>query len=200
MTHRWVDRTDRARRGHRRPGHPAALRHRHRVPPRADVLPPPRARPAGLAGRPRARRPAGRRPGAADPPVRQPGPGRRPRRPAGPRRADPRRRGDPGAPVRHPGGGRVRRLRHAVAVVAAAGRARHHAGQGRPADRLAAPPADRRPAVVRRRRRRVAARAARPPGRRAGRRSAGWAGPRRRARSCAPGRPGRPTPSTPGSS
>ena len=44
----------------------------------------------------------------------------------------------------------------------------HHAGQGRPADRLAAPPADGRPAVVRRGRRRVAARAARPPRRRAG--------------------------------
>ena len=53
---------------------------------------------------------------------------------------------DPGAPVRHPGRRRLRRLRHAVAVVAAAGRARHHAGQGRPPDRLAAPPADRRPA------------------------------------------------------
>ena len=76
---------------------------------------------------------------------------------------------DPAAPVRHPGRGRLRRLRHAVAVVAAAGRARDHAGQGRPADRLAAPAADRRPARVRRRRRRLAARAARPPRRRADR-------------------------------
>ena len=46
-------------------------------------------------------------------------------------------------------------LRHAVADVAAAGRARVRAAQGRPADRLAPPAAERGPARVRRRRRGV---------------------------------------------
>ena len=43
----------------------AALRPRHRVPPREDVLPAARPGPVRLARRPGARRPAGRRPGAA---------------------------------------------------------------------------------------------------------------------------------------
>ena len=128
--------------GHRR----AAVRHRHRVPPRAHVLPTPGAGAARLAGR---------RPALVDPlavgtselarAVRSRRGRRAPRRPAGPRRARPRRRGDPPAHLRHPDRGELRRLLDPVARGAGAGRARRDAGQGRPAHRLAAPAAERRP-------------------------------------------------------
>ena len=133
----------------------AAVRHRHRVPPRAHVLPPlalvQLAWPGGIAlvdplgGRPAPLAPAVRESDAVAVAA---------RRPAGPRRA----RATPSAAIppahlRHPGRGRFVGYAHAVAGRAGAGRARRHAGQGRPAHRLAAPAAHRRPADVRRRRR-----------------------------------------------
>ena len=72
----------------------------------------------------------------------------------------------PARAVRHPAGGRLLRLRHAVAGVAAAGRARRAPAQGRPPHRLAAAPARRRRPHLRRRRRRPPAAARRPAARR----------------------------------
>ena len=105
----------RLRGGHRRPSGRPGLRPRHRVPPRAHLLPEARPRAAGLAGRAGARRPARRRHGAVrrDPA----GPGHRgaPRRRPGPR--DPRAGVRHGArhAVRHPGRRRLHRAEHAVA-------------------------------------------------------------------------------------
>ena len=111
---------ERRRQGGRR----AAVRHRHRVPPRADVLPPPGPGAARLAGRHGPRRPVGGRHQRARPIVRERR-GRRPaRRPAGSRRARTRDRGDPPAHLRHPDRGELRRLLDPVAGGVGAGRAR----------------------------------------------------------------------------
>ena len=163
----------RARPPDRRAGRPAPVRHGHRVPPGADLLPPPRP-PAVRVGRrnaerrtgSRPRRPAGARRRAAGQVVRRPGGNRGPRRAAGPRRADARRRRHPPPPVRHATGGRLRGLRHAVALGPPAGRAEGHTGQGRPADRLVASPAVGGPEGLCGVGRGVAARTARPPDRR----------------------------------
>ena len=148
----------------------AEVRPRHRVPPRAHVLPAARPGPGRLAGRHRPRRPAGRRPGAVRQAVRLRRRRRAPRRPAGPRRARPRGRRRPAAHLRHPDRRRAssatRRRRSSMLVQGELGA---DAGQGRPAHRLAAPAADGRPEGVRRRRRALPARPAGPPRRQADR-------------------------------
>ena len=103
-----------------------------------------------------------------------------------------------GAAVRHAAGRRLPRLQHAVAGLAAVGRAEGHRGQGRPAHRLVAPPAHRGAVRLRRRRRRLpagAARRARGQARRARPARSGWPRP---ARSCAPGRSAARTRTAPG--
>ena len=102
------------------------------------------------------------RPGTAEGPLRLAGARRAARGPAGSGRAHARRRRGARQPVRHPVGGRLPRVQHSVAGVAAAGRTEGHRGQGRPADGLVAPPPHRGPVRLRRRRRGPPAGAARP--------------------------------------
>ena len=145
----------RPRRARRRAGRRARDRPRHRVPPRADLLA------AGLGGADSAGRVAS--PSSTPSPStlallgRLLGPDHVVVMHAATQDLEvlrPPLRHGPRGPVRHPGGRRLPRLRHAVAGVAGAGRARHRPAEGRPAHRLAAPPAGRRRPHLRRRRRR----------------------------------------------
>ena len=173
------------------------LRPRHRVPPRAHLLP--AARP-GAAGVAETMSPSSTRSPSTCAPLadaaRRARAGRAPRRPAGPGGAAAACGTLPGAAVRHPAGRRLPRPRHAVARQPARRRARPEAAQGRPADGLAAPAAVGATSSVRRRRRRPPARPARPavaPARAGGRLVVGA----RRVRGAAhPARPDRAIPTT----
>ena len=163
QAYRWVDTDAEFGCGHRSTRRRAALRARHRVPPRTHLLPEAGAAAVGVAGRAGARRPVGRRRAGTRTALRVRCAGSPPRVATGPRRAHARRPMRAATTVRHPGRRWFRRLRNTVAGGPAAGRARRQPGQRRPAHRLAAPPADRRSMRVRGGRCGLPARSARPP-------------------------------------